>query len=85
MYASLVFQDSLHELGRVCATRQVLPKSCALSDTPLDVTLPSASGDAYGGTLNGSKGRVKRVNANNEGDPQKVKEVRSRHHDLPCL
>jgi len=74
--ASLAFQESLHELGKICGIKELLPKSCILSGSLLDISLPSTSGRACEGTLDGSRVRVKRVISYPEGDPQKAKEVR---------
>ena len=71
-----MFQESLHKLRRICATKQVLLKSCTLSDPLLDVSLLSSSGDTCEGTLKGSKVCIEGVRADAEGDLQKVKEVR---------
>ena len=60
----------------------MLPESCTLLGT-LDVSLPSASGYVYEGTLDGSKVRVQRVRLCPEGDPRKVKEVHSQRLMFP--
>ena len=50
-----------------------------LSESLLDLSLPSASGSVYEGTLSGSRVRVKRIRTYPEGGSKKVKEVRPRH------
>ena len=69
-HAGPIFRESLHELGKICGVKEVLPKSCTLSE--------SLIGCVYEGTFNGSKVRVRRVRAYPGGDPQKAKEVRTR-------
>ena len=57
----------------------MLPTSCTLSpDSLLDTSPSSVSGYTHEGTLDRSKVRIKRVRIAPKGDPQKVKEVRSR-------
>ena len=65
--ASLVFQESLHELGKICGVKKILPKSCVISDSLLDC--------AHEGASNGSRVRITRVKMDPKGDPQKTKEV----------
>ena len=50
----------------------MLPKSCTLSDSLLDVGLLPASGYVYEGTLGGSKVRIQRVRIHPERDHRKV-------------
>ena len=61
------FQESLYELGKICGMKEVLPKSCTLSESLL--------GCVYEGTFDGSKVRVRRLRMYPGGDPRKVKEV----------
>ena len=67
-----MFQEYLHELENICSTKVVLPKSCTVPDSLLDVGLLSASGYVYEGTLGGSKVRIQRVRIHPERDHQKV-------------
>ena len=67
-----VFQESLHELRKICGLRELLPKSWTLSESLL--------GCVYKGTFNGSKVRIRRIRAYSGGDPQKVKEVCARSY-----
>ena len=71
---NLTFQESLHELGRICGTKKLLPKSCALSGSRRGIG-SIASGCVCEGTLDDSKVRVERVRTQITGDPQKIKEV----------
>ena len=73
--ASSAFRKSLHELGRICGTQEILPKSCTLSGSLLDTGLLFASGYASEGKLDGSKVCVKRVWTYTNEDPQEVKKV----------
>ncbi|KAF9789397.1 kinase-like domain-containing protein [Thelephora terrestris] len=66
-HATPAFQESLHELGKLCGTKEVLPKSSILSESLL--------GCVYEGTFNGSKVRIRRVRIYPGQDPRKVKEV----------
>ena len=66
-HATPIFQESLRELGKICAAKEVLPKSRTLSDSLL--------GCVYQGTFNGSKVRIRRVKIHPGGDLRKVKEV----------
>ncbi|KAF9643182.1 hypothetical protein BDM02DRAFT_1694073 [Thelephora ganbajun] len=50
-----ILQECLHELGKICGVKELLPKSCTLSDSLLEIGPPSASGCVYEGTLDGSK------------------------------
>lgn len=68
--ASVPFQESLHELRKICSVNEVLPKSCTLSDSLL--------GCVYEGVFDGSKVRIRRVRMDPKGSSQKVKEVRPR-------
>ncbi|KAF9644929.1 hypothetical protein BDM02DRAFT_823150 [Thelephora ganbajun] len=70
-----IFQECLHELGKICRVREILPKSCTVSDSLLEIGLPSTSGYAYDGALDGSKVRIQRVRSYPEGDPQEVKQT----------
>jgi len=84
--ASNAFRKTLHELGRICGTQEILPKSCTLSGSLLNTGLSLASGYAYEGTLDGSKVWVKRVWAYSNEDPQKVKKVcYIRHRSFPIV
>lgn len=77
--ADLALQQSLHELGKICGIKELLPKSCTLPDSLLNVDAPSPSGRVCAGTLDGSRVRIKRVGVHQMGDPQNV-EVRTRRH-----
>jgi len=59
---------------------ELLPKSCTLPDSFLDISLPSVSGCRYEGTLGGLKVHIKHVRMSPEGDSQKAKKARSRYH-----
>ncbi|KAF9643175.1 kinase-like protein [Thelephora ganbajun] len=51
--ASVPFQESLHELRKICGVNGMLPKSCTLSESLLRCV--------YEGTFGGSKVRIRRV------------------------
>ncbi|KAF9642811.1 kinase-like protein [Thelephora ganbajun] len=65
--ASVLSQESLHELRRICGVKGVLPKSCTLSESLL--------GCVYEGTFGGSRVRIRRVRVYPGGDPHEVKET----------
>ena len=67
-----MFQESLHRLKEVCGVKEVLPRSCILSEPLL--------GCVYEGTFKGSKVRVRRIRVYPGADPQKVREVCTRSH-----
>jgi len=73
---SHAFQEFLHELGKICGAREMLPKSCTLSNSLLKIDPPTTSGHVREGTLDGSKVFIKRSRINPKEDLQKVKEVR---------
>ena len=75
----------MHEFGKICSVKGVLPKSCTLSagSLPHPGFLP-VSENAYEGILNGLKVRIKRVRIVPKGDPQKAK-VCSQCHVSPFL
>lgn len=81
-HTSLAFQECLRELGYICGVKKVLPKSCAILGL-LDNSRPSASRRIYEGTLGGSIVGIQRVRIYPGGDPQNVKEVRSRRRVFP--
>lgn len=61
---------------KVCGIAELLPKPYILSSSHLVVTIPSASGPGYRGTLEGSDVRVVRLRFYPENNAQKAKEVR---------
>lgn len=65
-----MFRESLHELGRICGAKEVLPKSCILPESLL--------GRIHEGTYNGSKIRIRGIKIYPEGDSRGVKEVETR-------
>ena len=69
-----MFQEFLHELGRICGAKKVLPKSYTLSDSLL--------GCVYEGTYKDSKVRIRRVKVRVGGDPWEVEEVGTRFRVL---
>ena len=78
------FRRCLRELRKICGTRTILPASCTLSPSHLDINLhPVASGgpgDVYEGRLNGSKVCVKRVRVYSGDSPTKATKV---HYPIP--
>ena len=56
----------------MCGVKEVLPKSCTLSDSLL--------GCVYEGTYNGSKARIRRVKMYPKGEPQTIKEACIGYH-----
>jgi len=75
-HTSPAFQEYLHELRNICGVNEVLPKSCALSNSLLAIGLPSVSGSTHEGTFGGSKVRIRRVIMYSEGDPHMLGIVR---------
>ena len=77
--ASPGFRKCLRELRKICGTRMILPTSCTLSSSLLNVGLhPVASGgpgDVYEGTLDGSRVCVKRVRVHTGDSPMKATKV----------
>ena len=71
-HASDQFQESLHELRKICGIKEVLPTSCTLPE--------SLVGCVYEGTFNNSKVRIRRVRTYPGGDPRKAKEVGGQSH-----
>lgn len=71
--SSLEYKEFLRELGRICGLKQLLPKSCVRSDSPLNVRLPFAPG----GTFDRSRLWVRPLRIHPNGDQQKAKEARS--------
>lgn len=81
---NLAFQESLHELGEICGVKQMLPKSCTLSDPLLDISLPPTSGYVCEGIIDGSRVRTKHiVRVRPGGKLWKLKQVRSWHLVFP--
>lgn len=83
--ASPPFQESLHELKRICSAQKVLPKSWTISDSLPTVGSPVAFGHAREGTLDGSKVRIKPVIVHFEEEVQNVEEVRYRRNRISTL
>ena len=68
--ASLTFRECLHELGNICGIKEVLPKSCTLSGSLLDIHLPVAFRRAYQGTC--SRARIKYVRMDPARSPREI-------------
>lgn len=83
--AGLAFQESIRELRRICCVKEVLPKSCTVSVSLLEVTPMPASVYVCEGTLSGSKVRIRRAGVYPKRVPRKVTKVCPRLLTLTSL
>jgi len=74
--ASPTFQKRLRELRHICGDRMILPTSCMLSPSLLNVgrqpVAPGGPGDVYEGTLDGLRVRVKRIRVYSNDNSKKA-------------
>lgn len=65
------FKEALHELGKICGVKMVLPKSCTFSGSPMEVAPTSECS-----TDSETRLRIKRIKVRPDDDGQGISRVR---------